>query len=926
MKTKLLSTIMAVTLAAGSMPVVSAETTSDNSYLQHRFGTEINVPYTTDGFATEAELGNEANYNSNGKTKTDGTLGKTCLPKRKGEPDYVNGFEKNDQHAFVIDELTGEKISGYNKSTNKFTAPIATYKLGDINGDKNVYAARSGGITVNEKADQISLLMVGGATSSTLENNKFKIGKIQITYEGESRAVEQYYIVGDVNGGEQLTKDMLRIYDTTQNKFVNLDGTQMESIGSKTLQDIQIQCLKEDGKKLNIGSHAAFAHVYRIMKGAYKRGNSVYEVVVDVDKTKTVSKIEVVDGENCGRIDEMGVFNTIDHTDKTVSDNAECLKPAADNKSAVSSDKNAYAGAYIPVKLSGSEDIYYLELTRNGAATLAVTALSETLEERIKAADAKLDAATEYSKELDAEIKALIQEGAKTTDFENYAKFISLKETGIYGKRSADYVSLDYDRNGYATWEEVSNTNNYSKDDTYLAETVKENDVDVKYYLPGNDSILYNRGIGFNNEKWKVAFLTKSKNDKTIKDVAGDNWNEEKLILSTDNTSYKMGNPFDGNNNVLGGDKEKDNVKIDVNKKATKLGLLMTNSYRRGGLSVNPVTINYTDNTKETVYVITGGTFCKVGKQLLTKDSNNKFTDAGKDFENKGEITSAVTTNKGEKVIIANDIAWAPQVSSLSSRRYGHDEGNHTTYLHEAVIDVASDKEIVSVSVDITYGERLTRDENNIFYNNSKVISTDSGASAYIPVKVSGDETEYYVQIVRNSVGVFALTAIGDTLRDRINAKNTELVALLESTDTTVEALKNVKAEIDVLITEGAEKADFEQYTALQTAIEEKTELAITKIKLTDSNGAEQTALTTGTYNVTVTLSKKPASAVLVLGAYESNGKFKNTTIPNTVKENEDGSFAYTGTIIIEDGTATLTAFLFDSLQNIQPLTEALDF
>lgn len=910
MNKKFISGILTLALAAGVCPAGLAESSDSEERLAHRLQEQITVPYNRDGFATREEIQNKENYGEDKKPLQTGKLYSTFLPNTSGKPTVSEGGSV----AFITDTL--DDVEAYDRSAGTVMGKEAVYKIGDVSGAENVYAAKSGGIEIERSANKLAILMAAGSAQNAVSNTS--IGRIEITYkgekEGETTTEYKYFLVSQVSNVNPVNS--LYKYDSEKETWVQIDDTDKADLSGKTYEDMSLNCVAANAEVLT-GAPLAFGKTIKRLHASYTSSSNeidaaLCEIVVDVDPTKVISKIEIMDGNSCGRFNELKVFNCIDR-EKTP------LKPSENDDKAVACDETYYASAYLPVKIEGVNDVYYLKADRNGAATLGVTAMSETLADRVKAADGKIANLTEYSADVWNEVRALIDEGALESDFSNYAKLTELREAEVYGKRISTYADIEYDKNAYATWAEVSTRTNYEDYDGTNSDTSHQ-------YNLKSDSPLYGRGVGVQAD-YPLVFLNDGKNGTdSFKDTKG--WDKESLTLTTENAKYKMGNPYaneDGgyDNNVLAGTVA-DDASVNVNDSADKIAVLLSNTHKKNTI-INKITVKYENDETEDFYVVSGIMLKKQCAMLQKKDTENgKYVPADKtDIDVSKMSLSGVKS--GKNVVLANDVAWAPS-TFLTTNQYG--SVTTPAYLKEAVLPVDKTKTVTSVTLDVSFAEDLqtvfeTPAVKNGTYGNG------AWSSAYVPITVEGDNTQYYLMIARNNAGLFAVTTLSETLRERVTAANTALDTLMASADRTTEALTEIKTEIDALISEGAVKADFDKYADLEAALSTPISIAqaITSAELYDSDDNKVTALTEGEYTAKVTMAKKEDMAV-ILGAFDGSGNMLSAHIMTMTEasENADGSYTISDSFTVTSGTIRLTAFAFDSTANIKPLCEAKNF
>lgn len=896
MNKKFISGILTLALAAGVCPAGLAESSGSEERLAHRLQTQITVPYNRDGFATSNEINDTNNYGTDKNPVSTGTLWKTSLPYTKTDPDvdaenYTHGGARL---AFASDMLNTDR---YSTTENTFSGEYAKYRLGDLSSDSNVYAAESGGIEINRAADKLSVLIASGVNNG----KETSIGSIDITYEGATKAEQTYFLIPQVLNEGIGTN----LYTYSESGFIKVNGSDRNLTG-KSEKDITLNCLA-DGAEVLVGTSVSFAKAARLKNesNALKDGVAS-EIVVDVDPTRTIEKIEIKNVS--AKLNNIGMFNCkADDADTTVD---ESESPNAEHNVAVSAEQSkgvGYVSAYIPVKVAGVDNkVYYMKVIRRGSATLAVTALSEALSDRVTAADAKIADMTEYSADVWNEVQALIEEGALESDFSNYARLTELREAEVYGKRISTYADIEYDKNAYAKWAEVSNSTNYTGTTANCA--------------PSESGELYGIGVGKTYE-YPQAFVTDGMNGgKTLKSIVGENWDENDLILTTENAEYKMGSPYKGAMNVLS-TAEDGNLNVSLEKKAGKLAVLLAGSDKKTP-TVNKITVNYDDNTSDTFYAVLSSIRSELCSMLLTRTVGENDAVTYQKADKTSVDVSDMTlqgVKSGVKAVLANDVKWAQTTVLTSTQKSSVVDG----YLKEVVLTVDPTKTISSVQVGMSLSERL----NTIF--DTTAYTTNEWTGAYVPIKIFGDDSTYYLQVGRRDVGLFAVTTLSETLRERVTAANTALNTLMESADKTTEALTEIKTEIDALISEGAVKADFDKYADLEAALSTPIPIAqaITSAKLYGSENNEVTALTAGEYTAKVTMAKKEDMAV-ILGAFDGSGNMLSAHIMTMTgaSENADGSYTISDSFTVPSGTERLTAFAFDSTANIKPLCEAKDF
>lgn len=390
---KIISALLSAGLLAAALPqpFVHAKDYTPYDY--------ISVEYNRDGFATSSEIADTNNYDSSNRAVN--ALANKGLPLTASSPAVTDGVYtlSNGRVAFASDKV-GTK---YDSTTKIFTGDETTYKTGDFTSTANVYAAESGGIAINQTAEKLSLLMTSGTTATAAN-----IGVIKITYEGEKKPVEKYYIIPHTLNTSLA--ESLYVYSSSGEFTQTKTDAEKSALNNKNIGDLTLNCLM-DGKEVLLGTIVPFAQAAQLRKGrnALKNG-SVSEVVFDVDPTKTITKIEI---ENLGsRLNTYGIFKCID---KDKNDENAQIKPSAEKDAAVSETiKYLYAAAYLPVKVAGTDDVYYMKVSRNGAAVLAVTAIQKTLKEKISQIEAEIAALSDTFSESEADkisdIRAQINE------------------------------------------------------------------------------------------------------------------------------------------------------------------------------------------------------------------------------------------------------------------------------------------------------------------------------------------------------------------------------------------------------------------------------------------------------------------------------------------------------------------------------------
>lgn len=345
----------------------------------------IEIDFNRDVYATTAEL-NDANNFGDRMTSESGTLYNTFMPSRVDDPKLNTA--SHEHMCYVTDTLP---IDTYNSKTNIFTGTKATYKIGDPTSDENAYAAKSGGININQRAEKIGLLM--GAGSGPNAGPMF-MGKAVITYDeqvgGKNLTQTEWFIVGHMWYANPMER--LYTYNESAGKFELVRGADKTELSGKTLADVSFNCLKT-GANINVGISHPYAKAERIQKDHYGNPGSVYEVELKVQyPDKTIKKIEINDGESSGRIDEWKVFETMARDDAA-------LKPNTNDDKLVSESNIWYAAAYAPVTVDGK--VYYMLIDRKGEAILGATAIQKTLEEKIAEVNTAINALPEeFSEEI----------------------------------------------------------------------------------------------------------------------------------------------------------------------------------------------------------------------------------------------------------------------------------------------------------------------------------------------------------------------------------------------------------------------------------------------------------------------------------------------------------------------------------------------
>lgn len=962
MNKKFISGILTLALAAGVCPAGLAESSDSEERLAHRLQTQITVPYNRDGFATSAEIQNEDNYTTKTVNKEErsvpaenSAIYKTFLPSSKTSPkvEDENTYatkQVGEFLAFDIDTLSS--VEGYDATAHTLAGKQANYKLADSMSEENVYAADSGGITVNQKADKLSVLFAAGASKSAAENTS--IGRIDITYEGEAKAVSTYFLTTQVWNTNPLSA--LYVYDGSSAMYRKINDDEKSALSEKSLQDMSLNCLAE-GKSVLMTTPLDFAEAVRLTKSGTRKNGALTELVVDVDTTRTISKIEIREANILGRINSYGIFNCAQEVTKntdnkdTIEKNANSYGASEDKVVSVSDGTNCYTSVYAPVKINGIDGTYYVKVDRNGAATLGVTAISETLDERVSAADAKIANLTEYSADVWNEVQALIDEGALVSDFSNYNKLKELRETAVYGKRVGEYVEVPYNRDGFATSTEIASADNYNTEDNKPKSTSTIYTTALPMYSESGRDVT---DSSYSGSDAQMAFVSdkmnESRYDKTSK------------IFTGNAATYQLGD-IDGVNNVyasLSYDNSKNSEGIAVNKTANKLALILASGRHNGNdatLGIMRIKYEDVDEPEEKYFLMPSAKNTSFATKLYKYNPDSTETTESKKFEEATDLEGTTTADlalncltENKEVIIGESIDFA-NLARLHKTAHGLVDG----VVGEIIVDVDSDKKIENVKVTWPGGrfDEMKLNNENLFNcisytkeeysdalkpseNNDKAVSISEPdkngkaySSAFLPVKVAGKEDVYYMKVTRDGSATLAVTTLSETLRERVTAANTELNALMVSETATTTDYEAMKTKIDALISEGAVKADFDKYAELEAALSTPTPVvqAITSIKLYGSDNNEVTALTVGAYTAKVTMAKKEDMAV-ILGAFDGSGNMLSAHIMSMTgaSDNTDGSYTISDSFTVPSGTDRLTAFAFDSTANIKPLCEAKNF
>lgn len=396
---KIISALLSAGLLAAALPqpFVHAKDYTPYDY--------ISVEYNRDGFATSSEIGDTNNYDISNKAVN--ALANKGLPLTVSNPAVTDGvYELSNGRVAFASDMVGTR---YNSTTQIFTGDEAMYKTGDFTSAANVYAAESGGIAINQTAEKLSLLMTSGTTATAAD-----IGVIKITYEGEKKPVEKYYIIPHTLNTSLA--ESLYVYSSSGGFTQTKTDAEKSALENKNIGDLTLNCLM-DGKEVLLGTIVPFAQAAQLRKGrnALKNG-SVSEVVFDVDPTKTITKIEIA--TIGARLNEISTFNCkADDADTTEID--ESMLPNTEHNVAVSAEpkdkKNKnYQSIYLPVKITGVDEVYYVKAVRKGAAVLAVTAIQKTLDEKISQIETEIAALSDTFSEAEADqisdIRAQINE------------------------------------------------------------------------------------------------------------------------------------------------------------------------------------------------------------------------------------------------------------------------------------------------------------------------------------------------------------------------------------------------------------------------------------------------------------------------------------------------------------------------------------